>query len=780
MLGVMSNIETGVIAQSFPDRESYTVYSNESGLNLEGCMSVVGGLFAPFFGFKTHARLSVGTPVLILMTSPALILSCIPGEPANEKAGDVARTTTGPADISDLGSDDSTVDHISHRVPKDLLEGEYMIGNALQIGVKFLTHLVKMHAGERAKVECFLMNDLVRVVSGAYRHLSDFGEYQIYNDGGRLNVRQDGTSYEHEAAGLVSDKDPRVKGAAAGTLPTDPIASTGRWRFSQFVGYLGDFIHMFVTDPGAALGELAQERSGKFHAHVNQDGSLIVQSLADIVLERVVRITVPVELKAPDDPTGDKLSGFPAPDPTFMDTWELDRTRPWTLAYHIRDYARWLNSYHSYARYLQQNKDWQVKSEASSPAGEYSCKEVSKEAAIAGDARVPRVTYSCIRILRDGSQVLLDGYGGSIMQAGGTTTVSSPVDIRLEAGRDIVLTAGRNIFGKARRNVELVAVTGALIGKACTRLALWCERGTILLKTLMTGGDADTQDPPAHRFFNNRLGVIIDAPNSDVLMSSGRQMTVEGVGKDLLEKQPGVRVQTSQGNIEVATGADGAVRLRAKTFSMQVETVLMICTKALSFMAPYINFGDAMVKSAGKIICRTFIARRIDGETISHKPEMKLGRSQHTNHVYYNPGIDAKMPDKPDDITAEEKEKAPPAIPKGQAVAAGARCDYLAPTEYPKEPLPQSLTQQIATVSNPHPSGATFEDWTFAQDAAKGDPQAAFKLPYPGQQGKMEKYASVADLYKPATGTPDTFKPKPTEPPSVADASFKSWKAPTT
>ena len=776
----MSSIETGIISQSFPDRETYTVLSNGSGLKLEGCMSVVGGLFAPFFGFKTHARLAVGTPVVILMTSPALILSCLPGEPADEKAGNVARTTTGPANVSDLGSDDTAVDHIHSRVPKDLLEGEYMIRNALQVGVTFLTHLVKMQAGERAKVECFLMNDLVRVVSGAYRHLSDFGEYQIYNDGGRLNVRQDGTSYEHEAAGLVTDKDPRVKGAAAGALPAGPVASTGRWRFSKFVGYLGDFIHMFVTDPGAALGELAQERAGKFHAHVNQDGSLIVQSLADIVLERVVRITVPVELKEPDDPTGDKLSGFPAPDPTFMDTWVLDRTRPWTLAYHIRDYARWLNSYHSYARFLQQNKDWKVKSEATSPVGEYSCKEASKEAAIAGAARVPRVTYSCIRILRDGSQVLLDGYGGSIMQAGGTTTVSSPIDIRLEAGRDIVMTAGRSFHVKARRNIELVAVTGALIGKACTRLALWCERGTILLKTLMTGGAADTQDPPTHRFFNDRIGVIIDAPKADVLMSSGRQMIVEGVGKDLLDKQPGVRVQTSQGNIELATGDKGAVRVRTNSFSVQVETMLLICTKSLGFLSPYINFGDMLVKAAGKLVATRLIARSLEGESIAHKPEIKLGRSPHTNHVYFNPGIDASMPDKPADLVAEEKEKAPPAIPNGQAMAAGARCDYLAPTEYPKEPLPQSLTQQIATASTPHPSGATFTDWLFAQDSAKGDPQAAFALPYPGQQGKMEKYASVADLYNPAAGTPDTFKPKPTEPPSVTDASFKAWTTPST
>jgi hypothetical protein len=771
-------IDTGFVVQAFPDQETYTVQSTTTTQYLQGCASIVGGLFAPFFGFKSHMRLPVGTKVLLLNTSPALILSCIPTEPANEKSGNLHRTTTGTADIEDLGSDENSADNIHHSVPKDLLEGEFSISNALQVGIRFLTHLVKMQAGERAKVECFLLDDLVRIVSGSFKHMSAFGDHEIINDGGRLNVRYTGTSYEHEAAGVLKPKDPRTPSGASGVLPNEPLAETGRWRFSQFIGYMGDFIHMFVTDPGTALGELAQSRAGKFHAHVNQDGSLVVQSLADIVFERVTRIVVPEEQHRPADPEGDKLDGFSVSDTKFLDTWQVNPQKPWELAYHIRDYARWLNSYHAYARFAQMNKDWKIPTEAGSPQPSYGCGEDDKDAAIPDRQRTPRITYSCIRIFRDGSQLLLDGYGGCILQAGGSTVISAPIDVRIEAGRNVSIIAGRNVFMKAHRNVELVAVTGALLAKARTRLSLFCEQGIVLLKTLMKAGPPPDGRPKAERFAQDRMGIVIEAPHANVMLASGNMLTLEGNGNDIQKDklECGVRVQSGKASIELCTGQEGAVRVRAKAFSTQVSTLVLSCTKAISMLAPFIDFGRLLYKTGGGLVCGTLTARKLLGESIVNGTQIKRGRSPHVNHVAHA-SVKATPPDIPEEITEELKNKAAPAVSDGLAKTIRTRGEYLSPEEYPIEPSPQSPAQQLATDGGIHPAAVSFEAWPFDQDGEQGDPNAAFKLPYPGPRGKMAAYMSDSILHQPSAKEVQEFKPTAKAAESVPVV-FQRWTPP--
>jgi hypothetical protein len=773
--------DTGVIVQSFPDQEAYTVQSDNTQQFLQGCQSIVGGLFLPAFGIKSQLRLAVGTRVLLVPTSPALIISCIPNEPPTEGSANLGRVTTGAADIEDLGSEGCEVDHITQRVPKDQLEGEYGLVNALQVGVRFLTHLVKMQAGDRAKVECFLLDDLVRIVSGSFRHMSDFGEHEIYNDGGRLNVRYSGTSYAHEADGVLKPKDPRVKEGASGVLPDTPVAETGRWRYSQFIGYLGDFIHMFVTDPGAALGELAQDRAGKFHAHVNQDGSLVVQSVADITFERVSRIVVPQELKHPANPEGDKPEDFAALNTEFLDTWKVDPQRPWTLAYHIRDYARWLNTYHAYARFQQHTKDWMVASESMAPEPSYGGDEQDKQNAIPEQQRKPRITYSCIRIFRDGSQLMLDGYGGCVLQAGGSTVVSAPIDVRIEAGRNVTIIAGRNIFAKAHRNMELVAVTGALIQKARTRLSAFCEKGTILLKTFMKAGPPEgDSDPKEHRFVRDRIGIVIDAPDANVLVASGNMLTLEGTGAavDKDQRECGVRVQSGKDNIELSTGQEGAVRLRAKVLSARVATLLLQSTKAMGLLAPFINLGNLLYKGSKGLVCGTFTAKRLKGEFISHGQAILRGKVKHKEHVIFDGGIKAETPDDPEELTEELKEFALPAAAAGIAGVVGARGDYLQPNEYPQEPVPQSPAQQLAEAGGLHPAAVTFENWDFSQDGQEGDSKAVFKLPFPGARGQMESFSSSNVLHQISSKAPAEFKPVPTEP-EKKPMTFQRWTPPT-
>lgn len=767
--------DTGVVSRSFPDQEVYDVDADNAGTTERNCVSVVGGIFLPFFGFKLHTRLSVGTKVLLLRGVPSYILLTLPAEPPDLKSRALGRATTGEADIRDMGDDAATGHHASHRAPADMLEGEFNILNALQVGMQFLTHLVKMQAGDRAKVECFLMDDMVRIVSGSFHHMSDFGDFKIYNDNGQLNVRHNGTSYDHEAWGLLQPRDPKVKSNTGGVVPPDPVAETGRWRFNTFVGYMGDFVHTFLHDPASTLGNLAQEVAGKLHVHASNDGSLVVQSVADIVFERVTRITVPVELKKYADPDGDTPT---EPSSEFLDTWKLDPNKPWEIAYHLRDYARWLNSYHAYARFLQKPKDWKVPSEAEAPAPLYSSGEKDREQAIPAADRKPRVTYSCIRILRDGSQVFLDGYGGSFMMAGGSCAISMPQDLRLEAGRNIIMVAGRSIFAKAYRNMELVAVTGALLAKARTRMALWAETGTLLLRTLMKRGAAPDSDPVAARFRDNNVGLVIDAPNADALMSCGGQMTVEGFGKDIQESQAGVVIQSGSSDVQVRTSQNKAFTVVAGVMSVRVKTFLTMATTAWRAISGFMSLGDALYVDKGRVKAQAFEAKNLRGTYITHGQKLERSKDKHTNHVNYGT-VEVNTPDKPAAVTEAEKLVMRNASSdKSDAQLLHPVCNYLPSDEYGREALPQSLAQQIAVASpgEQHPGGTNFTTWDFSQtDAAAGDPDAGSDTqPWPGSGGTMSPFTSKAALHVPSSEAASSFAPAPSRVTPVP-ATFQRW-----
>ena len=63
--------------------------------------------------------------------------------------------------------------------------------------------------------------------------------------------------------------------------------------------FWGDFIHTFVTEPSATLAGIAEEavRPGKARMQMHSDGTILMQSVADIAIERVCRVVTPTEKK---------------------------------------------------------------------------------------------------------------------------------------------------------------------------------------------------------------------------------------------------------------------------------------------------------------------------------------------------------------------------------------------------------------------------------------------------------------------------------------------------
>ena len=63
-----------------------------------------------------------------------------------------------------------------HQPPVDLLPGELDLTNLHGVGVTLLRHLASLQAGDLARVECHLLDDLVRIVAQNFRHHSAIGD----------------------------------------------------------------------------------------------------------------------------------------------------------------------------------------------------------------------------------------------------------------------------------------------------------------------------------------------------------------------------------------------------------------------------------------------------------------------------------------------------------------------------------------------------------------------------------------------------------------------------
>jgi uncharacterized protein (DUF2345 family) len=762
-----STIQTGTIIDASPGQgNSYRVQVSEDGSTLEGCVSLIGGFFAPLLGLRSNFKHAIGTNVLILRSAPAMILCelrSLAGVPASSRAH---AATTAPTDAADLDPEDADTYPADPppRDTRDLLPGELDLSNALQVGITWLTHVIKMRAGDRVKVECHLLDSLLRVMAENLQVITGAGDWTCTNDGGHITMRHNWTSAEHEAWGLKHQGDPKSRSTEGGLPQPTDVPETGRWRCSEFAGALGDMLHKFITDPEDSIGQLAQRRAGKLRQWEGADGTWLLQSVSDIVLERVTRIVVPVELKRPQDPTGDTAEEMMPPRADYLDIWKPDTNEPWNMAHHLRDYARWLSNYAGYARFLQRVKDWEVTSEAESPQPDLAAKDRAREAAVPAALRAPRETYATIRIMRDGSIVMLNGYGSSVMMAGYDLTVSAARDLRLEAGRNIVMTAGGSIFAKARKHMELVAVTGTFIASARARMALWTEQGTLLLRSLMKPSERGT--PEAHRFGDNKVGLVISTPESKAVIT-GKEIGVEALSTDDSTTDPALQIN-SAGGMRLAAGKGRMLDLAGGAVRAMAENVVLQASKGVHLLSSFIDFGGVLQKASGKLTALTLHARNMIGSFIYHGQLMPGGSDNHRNHVGYSAGAgNINMAEG----TAPPSEAAAAPFSEGRAASRRIRpvCDYLPVREYGTKPAHESLSQQVL---RQHQAGNdNTEEWLFSDDAKNGDSSASYKKPYPGAGAQTQVYGSDANLHVPSSKLPGEHAPTPVAPTPQA-ASF--------
>lgn len=737
------------------------------------------GPMAGLLGIKVNYTPPPGSVVLVVKSGESTYaMSGVPSSAPDANSHNT-RTIAGlgfkTSDLStykEVGKEFSTFapGSTSHN---DTIEGEYTIGNDLGVMLGLLTGIAKLQAGDRAKIETCLLNNMVRVVSDNFKHISAFGDMEIYNNG-RLNVMWDGTSYEHEAWGLKTPTDPKAPSIEGEVdfSSMDHVTETGRWRFSKYIGFLGDFINEIVSDPSKAVGDYAKLsaealRSGKARTHIGSDGSILWQTVAEFAVEKVTRIIVPIPVKRWEE--GLKKKEFDSLEGKYLKLWDDydDTSKLINASYQLREYARWLNQYHSYARFLQMEEKgiWKVPSEEETPEPDINCEEEDRENSNTGIGYIE--TYSTFRIMRDGSHLFLDSYGNFTVTGDNGIQYGTPKHYEVNVGGDIIFNAGQNIRFKARRSIDLVAISGGIKIKSRAFLHALCEWGSIWLKSDAVDPENEeapkAEDPdqdPAPEVLP--AAIMFETTKGRTYLRSERRAVIEtrAEDEDLILQSVAAGLTIRAGNEYIEVDAEDGVSIKSKKTLVYSPTV--------TFSSQSFIVGDGFTVKGGctnidKLQTNSVASKgSIQGPKI---PGPSLGLSQHFNHITEV----SEEWEGPVFESAAEALELLTEVPPLATTDPGAKWDFGDRDEYMWDgrDLYEPLSQQFVRNDEPLPSGednlSNFKTWSYSSDQLKEAPNNGRNLPWPGRGGdRAYTYTGGDSLFKPSSKAPKELKTKAT------------------
>lgn len=355
--------------------------------------------------------------------------------------------------------------------PCDVYPGDHLLTNEVGVMFGLLRMLTFMKATDRAKLEMFVLDDLVRLVSGHYQHFSSLGDLQVYNDVGRMSLEFRATQHQQEYYGTEEYKafaKPREQDREKENLTTGSeqvydskkqAAVSLKERIQAFIGDLGNLVHLIICCPELTEDKLrlrggTYNHSGLFQQAVTTSGAMAVRSADTIILQRGDTIPVPVKLREPWDPAGDKAEDLDKKREAEK-PYKLSESDPWAGSLTLRDQVAWLHK-QIYAEFDNHEKDWHVPEENELKVPKNIYDRIDNDQTDF-DKAIARKSF--IGQLRDGSIVLRDAWGSEIFMRGGNIIISCPGQIEYRSGKSQVMMAGHDVCMRARESVD-VSATG--------------------------------------------------------------------------------------------------------------------------------------------------------------------------------------------------------------------------------------------------------------------------------------------------------------------------------
>ena len=389
----MSSIFTATVLSS--DTASFNVqvapvatptqsHSQISKLQAVPLSTAISGLL----GFKECVLPRVGSLVLCFSVSTTLcyIVGTIPDvDVGNQFASrTILKAGDGNNDAQNVVNyATSSLTNILYNVnrPTDLVEGEYVLANEFGVLMGLFQGLATLKGSDLAQIQCFLFDDLVRVISHNFEHLTSMGRLKISHDGSALNAEYTLTHQPKEALGSAqvssSEYSPQFENVGTHTVDDkqdffelkNGDFSEAISRLKVFVGKLGDFIKIVLSSPQEGQvnkmdGSTPSTETGLADFFLGTDGKIHVRSIAEIFIEKTNWIKVPQRIREVEDPSGDFSVTY---DDKELFTWDDAATingNPFLYFLQLRDYALYTQEKLGYGNFRKHTKDFFIDEDA--------------------------------------------------------------------------------------------------------------------------------------------------------------------------------------------------------------------------------------------------------------------------------------------------------------------------------------------------------------------------------------------------------------------------------
>jgi hypothetical protein len=409
----------------------------------------------------------------------------------------------------------------------DAFPGDQAWHNELGISLAIRKLMLHMKASDRAKLEMFLLDDLVRLNTGQFQHYHPLGESHVYNTRGNCTMELSGSQHQCEVMGYPNYGTPFVKSVAADStgakqsgLGLNAPDATMMRRLSYYLGHLPGILQFFVTSPakGAEMGPdvpgpmtygAKAVDKGLMHFAVDDNGRCLLRSASDITIERCDHIAVPKKLREPWDPISHRYSETEAKLPWLWGNDDL-RSRPLQQ----RDASKWwLRSV--YTRFWKNSltDDLYLPEENEvMPDNAYDTVEGSNE----DYAATSHVRKSCsITLRKDGGITVREHGGAELSLVDGRIIMSAPKGVEIRSGTSIVNLANEDFVAKARESVDITATNKDLRLKAEHNMQAWAGNSVLVECDAPSGSTPPATDAVAGES-TPAMGITLKATNSRI------------------------------------------------------------------------------------------------------------------------------------------------------------------------------------------------------------------------------------------------------------------------
>jgi len=522
------NIFTGVVVTSNAGSGAVTVVKESYGGSIGPDMGhmlqgvVVSQAMTAYLGFKQTLIPQPGARVLCVSDSNLIcyIVGVVPQE--NQAFQSLpSRGMLGAKNAlfdtaNRQGHVKNTPNIQDNRNPSDVVDGDYVVSNEFGVLLGLYQELANLKASELAQVQCYLLDDLVRIISHNFQHYTAIGEHNIYHDGKRLLVEFGATHKPAESYGrpaVDSEGDEPVFQEENGHTVDDEkdfykIKEDERIkaieRFKLFLGSVGDFLHLYLVRPEPKEVRTldpsnvpAKPDTGLCDLHIGTDGAMHIRSVKEVFIEKTNWIRVPLRHSAPDDPEGDDAETLDYKHKekfNFKDEYKY-LSNPFTYALQIRDYVAYVNEKLNYQNFKAHEKDFYVNDVV---ADEHSLKEIQrldKETDL--NLNQYELRTAGIYLMPNGGITIRDAWNSAIVMEGGMIYLQPAKDLISQPLRNNIVKAGARISMTCKKQLDMSSTEEGLRIKTEKSQYYYSDKSGFVIQSNGTTDTKGTPDPSA-------------------------------------------------------------------------------------------------------------------------------------------------------------------------------------------------------------------------------------------------------------------------------------------